>query len=54
MSTHEYVSPDGQLRFVIRASDDGLMLGFDGYPWHTHADLLAAAANINRDTIRAF
>ena len=37
----DLVSPDGLLRFVIRSPDDDITLGFEGYPWHTHGDLLA-------------
>lgn len=37
-----YVSPDGELRFVVRWSDADIILGFDGYDWHTHGDLLVA------------
>lgn len=42
MSDRRYVSPDGQLRFVVmECEEDGLLLlGFDDYPWHTHDDLL--------------
>jgi hypothetical protein len=46
-TTHEYVSPDGSLRFLVVTADDGdVALGFQGFAWHTHADLLAAAACI--------
>jgi hypothetical protein len=42
-STREYVSPDGSLRFMIVSDDDGdVTLGFAGFAWHTHADILAA------------
>ena len=38
----EHISPDGRLRFLIAADPDGdLALGFDGFPWHTHADTLS-------------
>jgi hypothetical protein len=34
-------SRDGLLRFVVSRDDDGdVTLGFEGFPWHTHADLL--------------
>jgi hypothetical protein len=36
-----YVSPDGKLRFqIVRDSNGDTRLGFEGFPWHTHADLL--------------
>ena len=38
-----YFSPDGLLTFVVVADGTGdVTLGFAGYPWHTHADILAA------------
>src|SRR5215212_9217717 len=39
----EYVSPDNQLRFVIGHDEQDVSLGFEGFPWHTHADVLASA-----------
>jgi hypothetical protein len=42
-TTREYVSPDGSLRFLIVSEDEGeVTLGFAGFSWHTHADVLAA------------
>src|SRR5437870_6427839 len=47
-NTREYVSPDGRLRFVVATGDDGdIALGFDGFAWHTHADMLAAMAGVS-------
>ena len=44
MAQEEHVSPDGALKLVVARDDDGdITLGFDGYPWHTHGDLLAAS-----------
>jgi hypothetical protein len=35
------------LRLLVNAAPDGdLALGFDGFPWHTHADLLAEACGL--------
>jgi hypothetical protein len=43
----EHVSPDGRLRLRIAMSEDGdLTLGFVGFPWHTHADILAATTGL--------
>ena len=39
----EYLSPDGQLRFVIYHDEEDVSLGFEGFEWHTHADVLASA-----------
>ena len=36
-----HVSPDGALIFRIEEYADGdFALGFEGFPWHTHGDLL--------------
>ena len=40
--TREYVSPDDQLRFVVDHDEQDVRLGFEGFPWHTHADVLAS------------
>jgi hypothetical protein len=45
----EHVSPDGILRFVIRRDDEDVSLGFTGYSWHTHADVLAATYQTTAD-----
>jgi hypothetical protein len=45
-----YESPDGKLRLVLTAGDDGdVMLGFEGYPWHTHANLLVPSYGPTKD-----
>lgn len=37
----EHVSPDGLLSLYVIKSDDGdITIGFVGYPWHTHGDIL--------------
>jgi hypothetical protein len=41
--TGEYVSPDDQLRFIVERDEQDIVLGFEGFPWHTHADMLASA-----------
>ncbi len=42
----EYISSDGILRFIIERDGDDVSLGFAGYAWHTHADLLAASFGV--------
>jgi hypothetical protein len=37
----EYVSPDGQLKFLVTCPDGDWTIGFDGFPWHTHGSILA-------------
>lgn len=40
MEDMSLVSPDGSLRFLVRSPDGDITMGFEGYPWHTHGDLL--------------
>ena len=40
----EFVSPDGVLRFQVRSSSSDIYLGFEGFPWHTHGDLLVQSS----------
>lgn len=46
-STH--VSPDGFLRLVIRAAEGDVTIGFEGFSWHTHADILAAVYGMSQE-----
>jgi hypothetical protein len=41
MQPREYASPDGRLKFRVVCPDGDLTMGFDGFPWHTHASILA-------------
>ena len=41
-ATREYLSPDSQLRFVVCHDEQDVSLGFEGFQWHTHADVLAS------------
>ena len=51
----EHISPDGLLRFIIAQDNDDVSLGFAGYAWHTHADLLAASFGLpEREAIERF
>jgi hypothetical protein len=52
----EHVSPDGRLRLrVVTGADGDVTLGFDGFPWHTHADILAATAGLpEAEAVRRF
>jgi hypothetical protein len=43
----DHVSPDGALRFLVRSPDDDITMGFDGCPWHTHGDVLAALPSLS-------
>jgi hypothetical protein len=37
----EYVSPDGILRLLVIRDENDFTIGFDGYGWHTHGDVIA-------------
>lgn len=52
----EHASPDGRLRFRVAISDDGdVSLGFVGFPWHTHADILVATTGLPQpEAVRQF
>ena len=41
MAVGEYISPDGQLKFLVTCPDGDWTIGFDGFPWHTHGSILA-------------
>jgi hypothetical protein len=46
----EHRSPDGSLRFIVCRDEDGdISLGFDGFTWHTHADILASLSGLPQD-----
>ena len=49
METRTYTSPDGLLRFIVISEDGDVTLGFEGFPWHTHADVLAATDGLPED-----
>jgi len=40
----QYVSPDGVLRLIVLVEGADWIIGFDGYPWHTHGDILTGSA----------
>ena len=36
-----HTSPDGLLELIVDRADDGdWTVGFDGFAWHTHGDIL--------------
>ena len=50
-----YESPDGQLTLLVTEDDGDIAIGFDSYPWHTHADLLAAEYGLSEsEAVRNF
>jgi hypothetical protein len=46
----QHTSDDGLLKFMVCRDDDGDMaLGFEGFAWHTHADLLRKLYGLPHD-----
>ena len=39
--TEHYSTPDATLTLLVQRDDDDITLGFNGYTWHTHADIIA-------------
>ena len=52
----EHASADGLLTLAVESLKDGdVAIGFRGYPWHTHADILASINAMNEtDAVRQF
>lgn len=52
----EHRTPDGLYRFVVGRTEDGdLSLGFEGFPSHTHGDILAGLSGLPMDeAVRAY
>lgn len=50
----KHTSRDGLLKLVVFREDDGDMtVSFEGYAWHTHADVLAATSGLSEaDALR--
>ena len=42
MMDSDHTTPDGTLHFLVRSPDGDRTMGFDGFAWHTHGDILAA------------
>jgi len=43
MKHEEHRSPDGAFILVVSQDDDDITIGFAGFEWHTHGDVLAAS-----------
>ena len=52
----EHTSPDGVLTFVVEnLGNNDVAIGFRGYPWHTHADILASLTGLSEgNAVRAY
>jgi hypothetical protein len=44
--TTEYQSPDGLLKFIVVREGGDISLGFAGYPWHIHGNILASLSDL--------
>jgi hypothetical protein len=52
-----HTSPDGLLQLIVDHGDDGdWTVGFDGFAWHTHGDILgwSGYAGTPEERVRAF
>jgi hypothetical protein len=50
-----HISSDGELELIVLAYDEDISIGFDGYPWHTHADILQSLKSAGQtEAIKAF
>ncbi|MFN9364013.1 MAG: hypothetical protein ACK6CE_04325 [Planctomycetota bacterium] len=56
VESEEHASADGLLTLAVESLKDGdVAIGFRGYPWHTHADILASINSMNEtDAVRRF
>jgi hypothetical protein len=52
----QHKSPDQLLSLIVVRDDEGdLSIGFDGYTWHTHGDILASlAGETEENAVRQF
>ena len=52
----EHYSPDRFLRLIVKRDEEGdTSIGFDGYSWHTHGDILASMSGLpEAEAIREF
>lgn len=48
-SDRTHSSPDGLLRLRVWTSAGDVTLGFEGFGWHTHADILAATYGMSQE-----
>ena len=45
----QHRSPDAALTLSVIQHDGDISIGFDGYAWHTHADILASLSGLVAD-----
>jgi hypothetical protein len=44
-------SPDGILHLVVKQDKGDTLIGFDGFPWHTHADILGELYGVGQKEV---
>jgi hypothetical protein len=45
-----HCTPDGLLTLIVERHEEGdVSLGFEGFAWHTHADILASLSGLSSD-----
>ena len=49
MNSQRHMSPDGKLCLVVKTVDDDRIVGFEGYGWHTHGDILASVGGLDAE-----
>ena len=49
MDSQRHISPDGKLCLIVVTVDDDLIIGFEGYAWHTHGDILARLSGLDAE-----
>jgi hypothetical protein len=40
--TERHSTPDGSLTLLVVREEGDITIGFEGYPWHTHGDIIAS------------
>ena len=48
------VSPDGALRLLVHKDEGDFSIGFEGYEWHTHGDLLVKDGETQEEAVGNF
>lgn len=48
------VSPDGALRLLVTKAEGDFSIGFEGYAWHTHGDLLVKGEETQEEAVGNF
>lgn len=48
------VSPDRALRLLVAREEGDFFIGFEGYEWHTHGDLLVKGDETQEEAVGTF